>query len=104
MDRVVLVSLLWACACVTPAAQSKKAVAVGPSASAAQDTTRAASNEAVTSPWREMTWAEYYSSVMRNVTRRGGTVIWINPPEVREVEATTAAPAASAKHPAPKPK
>lgn len=29
---------------------------------------------------REMTWDEYYSDVMQRLRRRGGMVIWINPP------------------------
>jgi hypothetical protein len=49
--------------------------------------------------WREMTWSEYYTSVMQNAERRGGIVIWINPPQVRTVDRighpTTQAPASS---------
>jgi hypothetical protein len=29
---------------------------------------------------REMTWAEYYADVMERSRRRGGMVIWVNPP------------------------
>ena len=74
--RVVLMSLFWVCACATPSAQSK----------AAQDTTPAQAAEPTHSQWREMTWPEYYDSVMRNAMKRGATVVWINPPEVRKVE------------------
>lgn len=84
--RVVLLSLLWACACVTTATQSKEAVSTAHGGSAAQDTTARAPTEASASVWREMTWAEYYSSVVRNARRRHAIVIWINPPEVRPVD------------------
>jgi hypothetical protein len=46
-----------------------------------------------------MTWSEYYTSVMQNAERRGGIVIWINPPQVRTVDRighpTTQAPPSS---------
>jgi hypothetical protein len=47
-----------------------------------------AAPDAGASMWREMTWSEYYDSVMKNAKRRGASVIWINPPEVRTVERT----------------
>jgi hypothetical protein len=98
-DRVVLVSLLWECACVTSAAHSKQAASTAHGGSAAQDTTPTPPAEATAAPWREMTWSEYYASVMRNAERRGAMVIWINPPEVRTVDrighSTTKAPASS---------
>jgi len=37
---------------------------------------------------RAATWAEYYSDVMRRAKRHGGVVIWIQPPQVKEVEIT----------------
>jgi hypothetical protein len=82
MDRrrssVVLLNLLLAWGCATPAAQSKNAVSTAHAGSAAQDTTHP--------EWREMTWSEYYSSVMQNARRRGATVIWVNPPDVHTVD------------------
>ena len=72
-------SMFWVCACATPAVASK----------AAQDTTPTQSAKPATSRWREMTWPEYYDSVMRNAWKRGATVVWINPPEVRKVEQTS---------------
>lgn len=36
---------------------------------------------------REMTWAEYYTEVMERVRRRGGMVIWVNPPQPVPVSA-----------------
>jgi hypothetical protein len=90
MDRrrnsVVLLNLLLACGCVTPAAQSKNAVSTAHGHSAAQDTTPTASADATHPEWREMTWSEYYSSVMQNARRRGATVIWVNPPDVHTVD------------------
>jgi hypothetical protein len=47
------------------------------------------------SGWREMTWTEYYTSVMRDAKRRRAIVIWINSPEVHPVEKTTPASSVS---------
>jgi hypothetical protein len=44
------------------------------------------------STWREMTWAEYYSDVMERASRRGVTVVWVNPPPVRPAQPTAAQP------------
>jgi hypothetical protein len=33
--------------------------------------------------YREMTWAEYYTDVMERASKRGVTVVWVNPPPVR---------------------
>ena len=44
------------------------------------------------SRYREMTWAEYYADVTDRVWKRGGTVVWVSPPNVRK-----------AKRPAPPP-
>jgi hypothetical protein len=38
---------------------------------------------AADSRWREMTWAEYYMDVEERAWRRGGRVIWIEPPRVK---------------------
>ena len=84
--RVVLLTLLGVCACATPAGQSKKAASIAHGGSAAQDTTPTESAEKTVPVWREMTWPEYYDSVMRNARKRGATVVWINPPEVRKVD------------------
>jgi hypothetical protein len=98
-NRVVLLSLIWACACVTHAAQSKPAASIAHGSSAAQDKTQTASAEASDSNWREMTWSEYYDDVMRNASRRNAHVIWINPPQVRTVPRTK--PATTAPAPSP---
>ena len=37
---------------------------------------------AAMSRWREMTWAEYYMDVEERAWRRGGRVIWVDPPRV----------------------
>lgn len=76
--RVVLV-VLCAGACTTPAVQS----------STAKDTTPASAAKAQASTWREMTWSEYYTSVMQDAYRRGATVIWIDPPQVHKVTRPT---------------
>jgi hypothetical protein len=38
--------------------------------------------------YREMTWAEYYTEVTERVWKRGGTVVWISPPNVRKGKRT----------------
>jgi hypothetical protein len=38
------------------------------------------------SRYREMTWAEYYGAVTDRVWKRGGTVVWISPPNVRKAK------------------
>jgi len=37
------------------------------------------------SRWREMTWWEYYREVEDRAWRRGGVVIWVEPPRVATV-------------------
>lgn len=54
-----------------------------PRANSANDAT-AGSKPGVVSRYREMTWAEYYAEVTERVWRRGGTVVWISPPNVRK--------------------
>jgi hypothetical protein len=38
--------------------------------------------------YREMTWAEYYTEITERVWKRGGTVVWISPPNVRKGKRT----------------
>jgi hypothetical protein len=60
----------------------------GLSACAARDARPAQSAEdtVVISRYREMTWAEYYSDVMEKAWKRGATVVWISPPNVRKAK------------------
>ncbi len=48
------------------------------------------------SPWREMTWAEYYADVRERAARRGVEVIWVTPPDVRRARKAEPAGAAVA--------
>ena len=75
--RALLVgSLVSASACAARQAQPKHGGA------AAQPSTP----ERVHSRYREMSWAEYYAEVTERVWKRGGMVVWINPPHVRSVK------------------
>jgi hypothetical protein len=48
--------------------------------------------------YREMTWAEYYTDVMERASKRGVTVVWVNPPPVRPADR----PAAEKSEPIPR--
>jgi hypothetical protein len=72
-------SIAGAPACATRDAQPQH----GGSAAAAET-----KEEVIPTRYREMTWAEYYTEVTERMWRRGGTVIWISPPNVRKGKRT----------------
>ena len=59
----------------------------------AQRAAAPAGDAQVSSRYREMTWAEYYTEVTERVWKRGGTVLWISPPNVRRVQPAFLLPA-----------
>jgi hypothetical protein len=85
---VVVGALLSSCASygARPAQGNPRAVAAA-DASATDSTTLASASACSqaggsASRWRQMTWAEYYLDVESQAWRRGGRVIWIEPPRV----------------------
>lgn len=72
------------------AASLALAACAGPAASAPVSTASSQASSACAqgaqqpSPWREMTWAEYYADVSERAARRNVEVIWVTPPDVRE--------------------
>jgi hypothetical protein len=81
-------ALLSACASygARPAEGNPRAVAAGAASSTESTTVASASPcsqaDGPDSRWRQMTWAEYYLDVESQAWRRGGRVIWIEPPRV----------------------
>jgi hypothetical protein len=77
-----------------PASETPASIATAQSSSECQQSPQPAS------PWREMTWAEYYADVSERASRRDVEVIWITPPDVRQARKaeSSATPVAACKH------
>jgi hypothetical protein len=83
---IALGLLLSLTACAGSAASAPASKDASDVASAAQDGEPA--RKSALRARRAATWAEYYADVMRRAKRHGGVVIWIQPPQVKEVEIT----------------